>query len=58
VKALVAGGPNPTFDSEAIPATFILDRSGRVVIRHMGAANWDTPEVAGFLEKLLKTKAP
>jgi thiol-disulfide isomerase/thioredoxin len=37
------------FDSAGIPATFIVDRSGRVVFRHFGAADWSSVEAQHFL---------
>jgi thiol-disulfide isomerase/thioredoxin len=37
------------FDSAGIPATFIVDRSGRVVFRHFGAADWSSVEAQNFL---------
>lgn len=37
------------FESPGIPATFIVDRSGRVVFRHFGAADWSTAETRDFL---------
>lgn len=42
------------FQVSAYPATFVLDRSGRVVFRHMGAAKWDDPEFKAFLEHLAR----
>jgi thiol-disulfide isomerase/thioredoxin len=43
------GGLPPELDSSGIPATFILDRSGRVVFKRMGAAQWDAAPVREFL---------
>lgn len=43
-----------TFRAGIIPATFIVDRSGRIVFAHHGAANWDNQEVRDFLNKLSK----
>jgi peroxiredoxin len=34
------------------PATFIIDRDGRIVVRHLGTARWDDPSVAKFLRGL------
>ena len=39
--------------SRTIPATFILDRSGQVVFRHIGAAQWDHESSDRFLNRLL-----
>jgi thiol-disulfide isomerase/thioredoxin len=37
----------------AVPTTLIVDREGRVLLRHRGAADWNRPEVHAFLEALL-----
>lgn len=57
LRAVVAEGPNTTFASEGIPATFVLDPSGQVVLQHTGAARWDTPEVIAFLGRLAQSKS-
>lgn len=44
------------FDSEGIPATFLIAPDGRVAVRHIGSAQWDHPEVVDFLEGLSQTK--
>ncbi|MFP4031229.1 MAG: TlpA family protein disulfide reductase [Desulfococcaceae bacterium] len=40
------------FGVDAIPATFLLDREGRVVYRHEGAARWDAEGVEEFIRDL------
>ena len=40
------------FGLEALPTTYIVDRSGAIVLRHRGAADWDRPEVGDFLRAL------
>lgn len=42
------------FDSRGIPATFILDRTGRIVFRHVGSAAWDDESSVRFLTELLE----
>ncbi|MFO0908468.1 MAG: TlpA disulfide reductase family protein [Isosphaeraceae bacterium] len=42
----------PVFFTEGIPATFIIDPSGRVVASEVGSADWNTPEVVSLLKKL------
>ncbi|ADV61204.1 Redoxin domain protein [Isosphaera pallida ATCC 43644] len=44
----------PEFQTDGIPATFILDRSGSIVVSEVGAANWNAPEVASLLSTLIK----
>ena len=40
------------FSTPGIPATFILDRTGRLVFSHVGRADWSTPRVRNFLLEL------
>jgi thiol-disulfide isomerase/thioredoxin len=40
------------FQTSGIPATFIIDRSGTVVVRHVGAADWGNPATVTFLQTL------
>lgn len=44
------------FESLGIPATFILDRTGRIVFRHVGSARWDDETSVRFLNDLLEKK--
>ena len=41
------------FKSEGIPATFILNRDGAVIFKHIGAAKWDEKSCVDFIHKLL-----
>ena len=45
------------FKTLGILATFILDRKGRIVFRHVGSAAWDDESSVRFLTELLETKA-
>jgi hypothetical protein len=42
---------------EAFPTTYLIDRNGGIVARLVGAINWDTPELEGLFEALLKVPA-
>ncbi len=42
----------PVFQTEGIPATFLIAPDGRVVASQVGAARWDDPSVVGFLEQM------
>ena len=42
------------FKTLGIPATFILDREGRIVFRHVGSAAWDDESSVRFLTGLLE----
>lgn len=44
--------PPAMFLTDAIPATFLISPSGRVVASHIGAAKWDDPSVIAFLKAL------
>ena len=50
---LCEGKPPAAYQSRGIPATFILDRSGNVVIEHSGAAYWNSPRCRRYLRRLL-----
>lgn len=50
-------GRPSVFESQGIPATFILDREGRIVFRHVGSARWDDESSVRFLSDLLEKKA-
>lgn len=42
---------------EAVPTTWIIDRAGRIALRHRGARRWDTPAMHDFVRQLL-ARAP
>ncbi|KAA9332816.1 TlpA family protein disulfide reductase [Adhaeribacter soli] len=42
------------FQTQSIPATFILGKDGKLATRHNGMADYDTKEVKEYLEKLAK----
>lgn len=39
---------------DALPRTWVLDREGRLVFTHRGAARWDHPEVLRFLRAVAR----
>lgn len=43
-----------SFELRALPTTYVLDASGRIVLQHRGAAEWDRPEVRRFLRRLTR----
>lgn len=49
---LLDGDVPDVFKGRAIPATFILDRSGMIALRHFGAAAWDNEKVVAFVRGL------
>src|SRR5262245_33717241 len=47
------------FDTDSIPATFVIDQQGMIVFKHVGAADWFAPSVTNFIESLkLKATGP
>jgi len=46
------GIPDKLF-SKSIPITFILDKSGAIVVKEKGAANWNAKKVTDLLDGLL-----
>jgi hypothetical protein len=40
------------FESDVIPATFVVSRQGQVVLSHVGAAEWDNAACQSFLRAL------
>ncbi len=54
---VLAGEPPACFESRAVPATFVLDRRGRIALRHVGAAAWDAEEVVAFVRDLATAPA-
>ncbi len=41
----------PVFQTEGIPATFIISPAGQIVAAEVGSSDWDQPDVVAFLEK-------
>jgi thiol-disulfide isomerase/thioredoxin len=48
----------PVFLTEGIPATFLIAPDGRIAAAEVGAAEWDQPDVVGFLEKIAASPSP
>jgi thiol-disulfide isomerase/thioredoxin len=42
----------PSFETEGIPATFLIAPDGGIAATEIGAAQWDDPSVIAFLQKL------
>lgn len=40
-----------SFEGGMVPATFIVDKHGKIVYRHHGAANWNTESIRRFLRE-------
>ena len=48
----------PPFESDVLPATFVLDQARRVAFKHIGSARWDDNTSINFIENLLRSTAP
>jgi hypothetical protein len=46
----------PVFQTDGIPATFVIAPGGRIVAAQVGSSDWDRPEVVAFLEKTAAAK--
>lgn len=41
-----------TLDAAGLPVTLLVDRAGREIGRHLGAVQWDSPDVVAELRRL------
>ena len=48
--------PQLFLETNSIPATYLIDSNGNVVIDKVGAADWSSDKVRKLLDKLLKVK--
>lgn len=49
---LEAGEMPEAFGLRALPTTYVVDRSGNIVLKHRGATDWDDAAVRAFLSRL------
>ena len=47
------GKVSATYGIQAIPASFIIDREGKIIARKVGSINWNTPKVRAAMERVL-----
>ena len=40
-------------DTSSLPTTYVIDKTGRIVITHTGAADWNSSKVKKIIEELL-----
>jgi thiol-disulfide isomerase/thioredoxin len=52
--AIVADRPPAVFQTDGIPATFVIARDGRIAIAEVGSMQWDTPSLIEKIEGLTK----
>jgi len=53
---LIRGEPPVAFRTNGIPATFVISKERKVVLRHVGGADWADETVAQFIESLAVSK--
>lgn len=41
------------FESSSLPTTFVLNKEGKIVMKEVGSAKWDSDEVKHFLQGLV-----
>jgi thiol-disulfide isomerase/thioredoxin len=51
-----SGAVSRQYGIRAIPATYILDREGGIILKVTGSLDWDTPKIVAAFEELLKTR--
>jgi thiol-disulfide isomerase/thioredoxin len=47
----------PVFQTDGIPATFVIAADGRIAASVVGASNWNEPHVVEFLERLASSNS-
>ncbi|KAB2916387.1 MAG: TlpA family protein disulfide reductase [Hyphomicrobiaceae bacterium] len=52
-----SGGAARQLQAVGLPITVLIDRNGRELGRLIGPAEWDTPEMIGFLKRILAERA-
>ncbi|MFC4350874.1 TlpA family protein disulfide reductase [Fodinicurvata halophila] len=48
-----SGQASQQLNAVGLPTTLLLDREGREIARHVGPAEWDTPEMVAFIQRQL-----
>jgi hypothetical protein len=49
----IRGSAGSMYGVRALPTTYIIDKRGLIVARHVGFLNWDIPEIQAAIELLL-----
>ncbi len=42
------------FSSNSIPVTFVVSKSGKIIMKEIGAANWGSKNIVEIIDKLIK----
>lgn len=49
----LSGHPLPSiYKTDSIPATFVIDKRGMIVFKHVGSTDWSHPSVIKFIDSL------
>jgi peroxiredoxin len=51
---LYQGNLPSVYETQGIPATFIISKDGKIAFKHVGSAKWDDPKSIYFIQNLLK----
>ncbi len=49
----ISSPPNKFSETNSIPATYLLDKEGNILIKKTGAADWDSDKVRSLLDELI-----
>ena len=49
----ISSPPNNFTETNSIPATYLLDKEGNILIKKTGAADWDSDKVRNLLDELI-----
>ncbi len=49
----ISSPPNKLSETNSIPATYLLDKEGNILIKKTGAADWDSDKVRNLLDELI-----
>lgn len=52
-----SGKASRQLNAVGLPTTVLIDREGREIARHVGPAEWDTPEMVAFFQRQLGRKS-
>lgn len=52
-----SGKASGQLNAVGLPTTLLIDREGREIARHVGPAEWDTPEMVAFFRQQLSRKS-
>jgi peroxiredoxin len=51
-----SGNVGNNYNTQSIPATYIIDRDGKILAQAVGSRNWNTPAITAAFQALLKNE--